>query len=219
MTDFRKRLSSAGFANVHFDELDNDFEFIFEDSRFPCSHFLACFLSPRIAELQLVDPTMNWHSIATVGDASLFQSFMALGAGSEPTVSASDCSFFSLLARELGNYELFRLLKDHFVGDDETLTAENAVSRYCVKKSFGGDFSDEVAFISSHFSEVPNSLLRDLDFADIDVVLSHESLCVANEDDLFDFVLESGHFSLFEPPRGIRTFLVNAVIRAAAAHN
>jgi hypothetical protein len=198
MTDFRKRLSSAGFANVHFNESDNDFDFIFEHSRFSCSHFLACFLSPRIAQLHLVDSTMNSHSITTVGDANLFQSFLALGFGSELTVTPSNRSFFSLLARELGNYELFRLIEDHFVGDGEALTAENAVSRYCAKKSFGGDFHNEVSFISSHFSEIPSSLLRDLEFADLDLVLSHESLCVPNEDDLFDFVLESGHFSLFE---------------------
>jgi hypothetical protein len=66
--------------------------------------------------------------------------------------------------------------------------AENAVSRYLAKQSSSGECADELRFLASHFHEIPTSALSDLDYSDLDSVLSHESLVITSEDALFDSI-------------------------------
>jgi hypothetical protein len=102
---------------------------------------------------------------------------------------------FSRLSRELGNSELFWSIENYFGCGGDVLSIENAVSDHLSKKLFGGDFSMELSFIVSHFSEVAN--VEDLDFCDLQEILSDEPLCISDEDSLFDFVLDR-QVSLFE---------------------
>jgi hypothetical protein len=199
MEERRLRLSSAGFANVRFEGSDNDFEFVVGRCRFPCNNRLACFLSPKIAKLHFLDPTVTCYSVSSIADANIFQSFLSICSGSELIVCPSIQSDFSSLSRELGNAELFWPIENGYPNDSSELSIENAVLRYLAKQSFGGDFDQEVAFITSNFSGVQN--IGKLEVSDLEMIISDTSLRISSEDFLFDFICERGfleHFRLFE---------------------
>jgi hypothetical protein len=197
MSELRTRLSSAGLSHVRFEEYD--FEFVVGKSRFPCNRVVASFLSPMIAEMLLVDPTATHYTVETADTQGLFESFLLLCSGSELVVNSTNKSFLSALSRELGNCELFWIIENHFQGGGSELSVENAVVHYLAKKSFGGDFSEEIQFIASHFSETHN--LHELALPDLEAILADDSLCIVSENSLFDFIVQRGFtefFPLFE---------------------
>jgi hypothetical protein len=129
--EFPASFSSATFAGVHFDPLDDDFKLIVGDSRFPCSHIAACFLSPTIAQQLLIDRTMTSYCIRTADPDGHFESLPAVCAGSDLVVNSSNKSFFASVSLELGNFELYWLIETD--SGRSTLTTRNAVSRYLLK--------------------------------------------------------------------------------------
>jgi hypothetical protein len=118
------------------------------------------------------------------------------------SVQTSTKPLFSSLCRELGNSELFWAIERHFSGDGgNTLSVTTAVPGYLAKKSFGGNSRQELSFVASHFSGIPDLPLQDLVLPDLEEIISHELLCVENEDSLFDLICDRGFsecFSLFE---------------------
>jgi hypothetical protein len=55
-------LSAKGFRNLPRNVYENDFTFIVGESRYYCPSFIAAFLSPRICNLQMKDPTLREFS-------------------------------------------------------------------------------------------------------------------------------------------------------------
>jgi hypothetical protein len=198
MTGLRTRLSSGGFANVPFDEIADDFEFIVGNSHFPCSRLQAAFLSPKIATRRTVDPTIASYSVSTIDNAEIFSQFLSIFSGAELFVRPTNRSDFMSLARELGNVELLTLIRNHFGGNDEALSTENAVSCYLAKKAFNEDVRPEIEFLASHFSVIS---VKKLNLADLDEILAHASLRIVSEDWLLDFILSNNFLSLVEHVR------------------
>jgi hypothetical protein len=56
-------LSSRGLANLGNNVYENDFTFVVGEERYQCPSFIATFLSPRIAQQQLIDPTIEEYKI------------------------------------------------------------------------------------------------------------------------------------------------------------
>jgi hypothetical protein len=197
MDEFRCRLSSSGFKNVRF-EPDDDFDFVIGQNHCKCSRFTAQFLSPKISQLQIVDPTITSYSMSSIEQIDEFEGFLGLCSGLEVRMNESTKTIFENISRELENLELFSVICDHF--PNELTNVDNVVSRYVEKKKFGVDNSVEVDFIASHFHELEESKLCSLDFSDLDCILSRSCLCILNEDSLFDFIVARGfenHFELF----------------------
>jgi hypothetical protein len=101
MSEFRTRLSTAGFSNVRFDPLDSPFRFLVGDRTFECSPVIATFLSPKIARLQSIDATTSLYTVSAVDDAAHFDAFLSLGSGQELILNDSSAPFYAALCHEL----------------------------------------------------------------------------------------------------------------------
>jgi hypothetical protein len=195
MAELRTRLSSKGFENVHFDQVD-DFDFIVGKHHCRCSQFAAAFLSPKISRLRLCDPTITSYLICGTSNPSHIESLVALCRGSAISIDSSNKSELLSISRELENSELYLIVDEYISG--ESVTIANAVSRYITRKSLGVDCEREVEFISSHFYEIEKSKLDELDLFDFDAILSNKSLCILSEDSLFDMINDRGFDEFFE---------------------
>jgi hypothetical protein len=190
-------LSSSGFKNVRF-EPDDDFDFVIGQNHCRCSRFAAQFLSPKISQLQIVDPTITSYSTSSIEQIDEFEGFLGLCSELEVRMNESTKTIFENISRELENFELFSVICDHFL--NELTNVDNVISRYVEKKKFGVDNSGEMDFTASHFHELEESKLCSLDFSDLDCILSRSCLCILSEDSLFDFIVARGfenHFELF----------------------
>jgi hypothetical protein len=149
-----------------------------------------------ISRLQLADPTITSYSICSTSNLSHIESLLTLCRGSEISINSSNESEFLSISRELENSELYLIIDEHVSG--ESITMENAVSRYISRKSIGVNCERELEFISSHFYEIEKSKLDGLDSFDFDHILSNKSLCILSEDSLFDFIAGRGFEAFFE---------------------
>jgi hypothetical protein len=194
-SDSKVKLSVNGLANIPIIPVRNDFEFIVGESHYPCASFLADFLSPKIARLHSVDPTIDKFIVSTKDSNGDFKSFISLGRGEEIRLHPTNRDFFSKLSFELGNCELYSLISDET--ENET-TLANAISRLTgldlFKCDSDFDFSKEIAFVASHFHEIsqPNqkSEISRLDLSILSEILSSGELKLENEDGLLGFVFD-----------------------------
>jgi hypothetical protein len=170
--------------------LDDDFEFIVGKLKHRCSHIVAAFLSPKIARLISNDPTISCYSVSAKDNSEYFESFIGLRRGFGVDLNDSNEAFFTSLSLELENFELFWLIEHHFRG--ESLSTENAISRYLIDRMFGSDSSKSASFIAPRLSEFSKESLRKFAFSDFDQILSNPSLCIESEDWLFDFICDLG---------------------------
>jgi hypothetical protein len=139
-----------------------------------------------------------------------------LGAGFSVEVTKSNRSFLASVASELGNFELYFALYDHFA---ETVS----VSTFCAQ--FGNPVSAEcfsdlaLDCLASHFYELPSDFLHGLPLSAVVSILSNHCLKIRDEDSLLGFILDhletkSEHSELLEfvrleylTPAGIGHFI------------
>jgi hypothetical protein len=69
--------------------------------------FIAAFLSPRLAELQMSDPTLHDIVIETPDPNHYFENFLNLGFGSCLRVTTENWLFIRSICNELWNREVF----------------------------------------------------------------------------------------------------------------
>jgi hypothetical protein len=139
-----------------------------------------------ISRLQLADPTITSYSICSTSNSPRIESLLTLCRGSEISIDSSNESEFLSISREFENSELYLIVDKHVSG--ESIPMENAISRYISRKSIGINCERELEFISSHFFEIENSKLDELDLFDFEHIFSSKSLCILSEDLLFDFI-------------------------------
>jgi hypothetical protein len=70
-----KLLSAKGLTNLSRNVYENDFTFLVGDEHYRCPSFIAAFLSPRLAERQVSDPTLHDIVMETPDPSHYFQSF------------------------------------------------------------------------------------------------------------------------------------------------
>jgi hypothetical protein len=198
-TSLKVSLSTKGFQNLPPNLYENDFTFIVGENRYHCPTFLASFLSPRICQLQMNDPTLQEFSIETKDPTSIFDRILQLCYGSTFEVGENISIFRSIIC-ELNNRELYEELFESF---ESTLTILNVVDR--LKFLFSnGDFCDcEFDFCLTHFSELDLKSIFSLPFELILSLISNESIQLKDEDSLYEMILihqkeDSRFFSLFE---------------------
>jgi hypothetical protein len=179
------RLSATGLANIAESKVENDFTFIVGNESYSCPWFVADFLSPRIAHLHVSDPSINEIEMKTEDPDNQFKQFLSFGRGSQVEVTDANRRFLISVASELGNYELYFSLYDHFDGNV-------AVSTFCdiFKPSEIGDFISEraVNYLASHFFELDVSFVNDLPITILEEIVSNSSLTLVSEDRLYDII-------------------------------
>jgi hypothetical protein len=200
MSTFEAKLSADGMKNLLISKQHNDFTFIIGDRRYECSWIVADFLSPKLANLHSVDPSITEYIVETIDSETKFATFLSLGCGSTIVIQEEDRKFLLSLCRELCNSELYALIIEHFTGE---LTISQALERLSDFESFRFDCNRSISFIASHFFELSPSDLSEIPFSALYPILSHDSLQLSSEDSLYDFIssqlsIDRHYFELFE---------------------
>jgi hypothetical protein len=209
-------LSTKGFANLRPTVYENDFTFMVGNEKYECPSFIAAFLSPRIAALQVIDPTLHHFIIETDDPKHYFEDFLSLGRGSTLPFSPANCDFYRSVCADLRNREVFDATFQH---PEEDITCENVVARLKYLSRAEENYQLEVDFCAVHFFELDSVKLSELNFDVLSAIVSHESLQLLNEDSLYDLIvsrisIDSRYSDLFAnvrfhhlSPESMRSFI------------
>jgi hypothetical protein len=206
------RPSTRGLANVQFNQLDQDFEFRVGSRLYRCSSVIAEFLSPKIAKLRMLDPTIKSMQINTEDGGVRFCSGVSLGFGDEFVIDSSTRALFIDIFSELENWELCSLALR-----EGELTVENVLEGLKVKRSMNIDESNEIKFIATHFHEFSSDAIVSLNDCELYEILSSPHLQLSSEDSLCELVttLVKGDLSCFRYFECVRfEFLSTSTISA-----
>ncbi|KAK8898204.1 hypothetical protein M9Y10_000479 [Tritrichomonas musculus] len=169
--------------------MPNTFRFTIGSHNYYMPSILADFLSPAVAEMHLVDPTLNYFLISDVSDDNLyFESFMLLASGREIEITPENCVFMEIVGSKLMNEEIVKVASE-FATNISPITTENAVSRLNQKNSLGIIPIIEIKFISENFWVIDPTNLFQIEVKDFQLILSHPELKILNEDWLFQLIL------------------------------
>jgi hypothetical protein len=177
------RLSADGFRHFPQSEPVTEFHFVLGNKTYECAWFVADFVSPRIARLHAVDPSIDQYFVETIDSHNQFQSFLELGRGCPLFVTDENRSFLLAIARELENFELYSAISTHF---ERKLTVSEAVARV-TDPSFVCPYS--ISLLASVFFELDSPTLNQLAVSALFEILSSDSLRLISEDLLYDFII------------------------------
>ena len=178
-------LSSNCFQNVNWDLLDNDFTFYIGDFQYECHHIFAEFLSPHVQEILLQDNSLREYHFATSEYQEVFESLFRMKDDGFLSIEESQLYGLYSIGLELGNEEFIRL------GFPQTVYTNDNVFQYLANKiKCHSDIQPEILFICEHFSEIERSKLNTIEPSIIELIISSSTLCINNEDYLYDFIVE-----------------------------
>jgi hypothetical protein len=176
-------VSTSGLQHIH---TCDDFEFIVDQKPYQCPKYVADFISPKISRLHEADPLLDAYLVESSDPDKLFGKFLAIGRGEALQVTESNLEFFCELSREMDNYEVLAVLRQHFIKD---LTIENCEEQFALQTLAGEPLDSFVAFCASHFYELPLGLLEKLRYNDLNQILNHSLLRIESEDALLEYVI------------------------------
>jgi hypothetical protein len=166
-----------------------------------CSRFEAAFISPRITAVLLQDPTIGEYEIEVDSeegfDSACIENLISLSRNGLFEVTDSNFNFVKRIAKSLGNSELWEGLRE-LMSDGREIDSSNVLDRLSLCDSLDVSAPMELDYLSSHFYEIEQNVLKQISHGDLKTVLESEQLQLLSEDALLDFVLELGtdHFDL-----------------------
>ena len=178
-------LSAEGLKNPSIQVLDGDFEFIVGEKKYPCSSYIAEFISPAVAELRFHDPTVKSFSIDIEDPNNYFELVLNLMKGIEIEANVPQSVFLTKIGKILKNEELVEAFS---FSNNEHLTNENALATFQEKKELHKDTSKEKDYIAKHFCFFNQDEFLYLDLESLHEILSSENLFLLSEDSLFTFI-------------------------------
>lgn len=203
MTETPFYLSARGLANIVVDPTHEDFAFHVGNLIYRCRSSIADFLSGQVASLHHTDPTIDSFQVKTADPHCFFELFVSLGRGREIGITAVNRPFLFQFARELVNKELFDALsKESEHQDWNTEFALLSLRSGCESWQTS---NSALSYLSSHFHELPESVLESLEYEEAAAILSDASLILKSEDWLYDFI--SSHFEKDNCYFGLLEFL------------
>jgi hypothetical protein len=138
MSKLEAKLSANGMRNVAISKVESDFDFGVGDNRYSCPWFVAAFLSPKIAQLHALDPSICEFHVETKDHKQEFDKFLSLGCGLSFVIDNENLLVVRSIVRELGNCELYSLIVEGLEGD---LNVSNVFERLRDSETF--DFASE----------------------------------------------------------------------------
>jgi hypothetical protein len=171
-----------------------DFRFICGSDTLICDRFQAAFISPRIANCLLSDPSIEEYSMDHTDSRGL-EILGKLICGDSISITAANSDIFVGLIEDVGNAELSSAVLD-FVEENEELSVSNCISWMKRRLSLGVGLDREICFIGSHISEFGLDKLRSIDVGTMSDILKSGSLRVLSEDWLLELIFELGPLHL-----------------------
>lgn len=197
-------LCQTNFKDIPFDKYQKDFSFIVDGKKHFTSRIIADILSPKIRNLHYTDESIDEFYINTDKSSSemvgedYFEEFLQLCTFDNKKLNPEFQELFSQYFYKLGNIdEYFRIQSDFLA----LLTPENAIDRLLKVQKIANSNSDEfnhqqdfmqklISFIASHFEEFDKENLKRLSIDFIEEIIQADSLKIADEDSLLQFLIE-----------------------------
>jgi hypothetical protein len=171
-----------------FDGLNRrDFTIVSGSDSFVCDRFQAAFISPRILKMLLNDATIDMISFSHT-DSGSFEFLDEMIRGNSIFVNEDNICLMTSLIEDLENPELSELVFK-FIDEWNPLNHENCISRLKQKHRHCLDRSKETRFISSHFSELNEEKIFNVEIELMKDILSQDTLQILNEDWLLEKIL------------------------------
>lgn len=194
IANFEKKnltISAHGLCTVNWELPDLEFELLFEDNK--VCHVpsgLIEFLAPKIARLRKSDASVTSYTFIDCSFDVFSDLVTKLQRGIPVDVDRTNFEDLLKIACDLENDELISSIFSAV--DIDNLTIDKALSLWKVENSkrFGytGSFGDLRTFLASHFYDIPESTMADLDLPTLESLLSDPSLKIKDEDSLYDLI-------------------------------
>ncbi|KAK8867177.1 hypothetical protein M9Y10_010153 [Tritrichomonas musculus] len=194
-------LGLKNWKGIPIDKYDQDFTFVVDGKKYSTPRFVADLLSPKIRKLHFTDASINEFVITTDSQSSQedhFSDFLNLIQHENKIIDLPLQHLYSTYFLKLGNIDEYIRLSPTF---SEPLSIDNSVSRVKeIQKMYEEEgqliahdnqqIESIISFISEHFSEFSTDTLNKISVDDLEQILSKDTLKIADEDSLLDFIIE-----------------------------
>jgi hypothetical protein len=190
------KLSTKGLENPASLRI-NDFGIQVGSERFECSRFEAAFISPRITELLLQDPTIDEYEIEVEVDNAdgidweCVRSLFSLSRNGLFEVNETNFEIVKQISKSLGNRELCETLKE-FANEVDEMNSSNVVERFLLCEFLDICGYEEFDYLCSHLFEIDRNIFRKLKHSELKKIVQSNELRIFSEDWLLDLILELG---------------------------
>lgn len=187
----RIKLKGAEFCHINFAIYNNDFSFIVNGNQFETNKFFADYLSPVVARLHNIDPTIDSFSINLSNDnqEGNFQEILDLANFSEYQIPQNERLFFAEVFEILGSESI------ELKTEEEEITLNNVFRRIELHEKYENYYKiilqKEIDFASSHFFEINENqeqLLATLKESTIEKIISNSKLQLKTNDQLIKII-------------------------------
>jgi hypothetical protein len=145
-------------------------------------------MSTAVERILRSDKTVNRFEIE--GSEAYFEDICALVEGKSIIMSEKNCPYLQRLATIVEKEELLKKCLEFEIGKE--ISIANCIGKLETKQEFGCPIDAEIAFIASHFYEMDTEALKELKAETIENIVSHEDLCLRDEESLLEFVASLG---------------------------
>ena len=153
-------LSARGLRNIPFDFLPLDFKFLIGDHEYPCSSFLASFISPTVCEMLKADRLVDSFTISNISDnGHEFEVILKLMRGEPVTIDDHLVDYVALIGTQLGNSELVELSGKV---PRTPISTENVCLRMTKKMELGMPYHQELQFLAQNICDIEEAQLKNL---------------------------------------------------------
>jgi hypothetical protein len=142
-------------------------------------------VSPKIGHLLSSDLSVDAFSIKTSDPHEEFCKIFSIFRGLPLRLDAENWQFFRSVFLELGNFEVYHSIIQHFEGE---LTIGNAVARLRESVLSGFPCEHLISFVASNFFALDFSVTQTLPISILPPILSHPSLQIQSENSLYAFI-------------------------------
>lgn len=184
---FKNDNGLRAFASLN---MPNTFKFIIDSHNYYMPQILADYLSPAVAQMHMSDPTLNFFLISEVSDQNLdFELFMHLVSGRAIELTPENAPFIEIVASKLMNEDIVKIASD-YLNKLSPITIDNAIFRLNQKRSVGILPINEIQFIAENLWVINPQFLFQINYKDLNLILSNQKLKIINEDWLFHLILK-----------------------------
>ena len=184
----RFQLTSSRLKNASEHDLNN-FTFIVDGEKYECGRVQACFMSQRVCDMMLSDDSVDAFVIGINDPEHHFKDVVTLMNGGSIEISLSNLQFLESVSRQLDNLELFSKILEMRLRDGE-IDESKVIDRLRLKHEFNLNCDLEFSFLAERFCDFKSNFIMNIGIDDVECVLSHKSLKLRSENDLFDLVNE-----------------------------
>lgn len=180
-------LPVGGIANICKSFLRDDFTFVVGGIEHKCDRILADILSPAIAKIHAMDPTLDRFVVTTDSSAKMSKFFGHLLRTGESTFSIEESKNVLSILRILGNEKLLEDVRKQ-ICPHHKLQVNTILEDLCKCFSLGVVNSEMIDFAAKNFAELIDEVDTMFPIELLMHILESPSLVLKDESSLFAFV-------------------------------